>query len=130
MHFGEHLTIDGYGGSYEKLANKDLILGFLNNLLSVAEMHALSEPQVFYANGNNKKDPGGWSGFVVIQESHISIHTFPARGFLSADFYTCRNNLDIKKIVSIFQESFELKELETNFLKRGTKYPNNDIYLQ
>lgn len=55
-------------------------------------MTALSATEVYYAASNDKKGPGGWSGFAVIQESHISIHTFPERGFLSADVYTCRNN--------------------------------------
>ncbi len=127
MHFGEHLTIDGYGGSYAKLADKDHILHFLNKLLLVSQMHALSVPQVYYAESNDKKDPGGWSGFVIIQESHISIHTFPARGFLSADFYTCKNGLNVEEIKSIFKDQFDLGELETNFILRGKKYPNSNI---
>ncbi len=33
--------------------------------------------------------PQGVSGVVVIQESHLSIHTWPEVGYASADFYTC-----------------------------------------
>lgn len=122
MHFGEHIMIDGYGGSYEKLNNKELVLECLNELPEKLEMHKLAEPSVYYAPENNKKDPGGWSGFVVIAESHISIHTFPANGFLSTDVYSCKNGMDSEFILNYFKEKFELKEMEHNFIKRGTKY--------
>jgi S-adenosylmethionine decarboxylase len=74
------------------------------------------------------KDPGGVSGFVMIAESHISIHTFPLRGFISADVYTCQNSLDIERICQYFAEAFELQDLEINVVKRGTRYPQHNIY--
>ncbi len=126
-HFGEHLTIDGYGGSRDKLNDKQMVLDCLNELPKLLEMNKLAEPEVYNAPGNNVKDPGGWSGFVVIAESHISIHTFPDRGFLSADVYTCRNGLNTGFVKDYFQKKFNLKDLETNFIKRGLKYPKHNI---
>ena len=89
-------------------------------------MHKLADPVVYLAPANNKKDPGGWSGFVIIAESHISIHTFPGRSFLSADIYTCKNGMDLEFIISYFKNAFDLKEIEQNFIKRGTKYLNKN----
>lgn len=127
MHFGEHITIDGCGGSKEKLDDKKLVFKCLNELPKLLGMRKLSKPEVYFAPGNGGKDPGGWSGFVVIIESHISIHTFPARGFLSADVYSCKNGLDTKFIVEYFKKQFGLKDVERNFIKRGTRYPQHDI---
>jgi len=127
MHFGEHLMIDGYGGDKAKLDDKSLVELCLNELPTMLGMKKLSKPCIYFAEGNNLKDPGGWSGFVVIQESHVSLHTFPGRRFLSADVYTCRNGLDDKKVVSYFKEKFSIKEIEQNLLKRGTKYPSTDF---
>ncbi len=127
MHFGEHLTIDGYMGSEERLNDKDLVEKVLNDLPTLLGMKKLSSPEIYFAKGNDKKDPGGWSGFVVIEESHISIHTFPQRGFLSADVYTCQNGLDVDLIIKYFSDNFELQETEHNFIKRGTKYPSLNI---
>ncbi len=127
MNFGEHLTIDGYGGSESKLNNKVLVLQVLTDLPMKLGMHTLCTPQVFWADGNNIKDPGGWSGFVVIQESHISIHTFPNRKFVSADVYTCKSGLDSKAILEYFENTFDIKDIETNFILRGTRYPSNNI---
>ena len=119
-HFGEHLTLDGYGGSYDSLNNKEYVLSCLNDLPEKLDMTKLSVPEVYFAPGNDLKDPGGWSGFVVIEESHISIHTFPARGFVSADV-----NTDL--IEDFFKSKFDLQEIETNFIKRGTRYPAENL---
>jgi len=127
MHFGEHLMIDGYGGDKAKLNDKELVFKCLDELPELTGMGKLAKPEVYFAPGNRGKDPGGWSGFVVIIESHISIHTFPARGFLSADVYTCKNGIDTKFIVDYFRKLFGLKDIEQNFIKRGTRYPSRNI---
>ena len=127
-HFGEHLTIDGYGGNFEKLNSEDLVLKCLSELPEKVGMKKFAEPSVYHAFPNGKKDPGGWTGFVVVQESHISMHTFPARGFISADVYTCKNGMDKDFIIKYFKDQFELKDVETNFIKRGTRYPKDNIY--
>ncbi len=127
INFGEHLTIDGYGGNHEKLNSRELVLDLLSELPQKLEMKTLSEPVIYFAEGNNGKDPGGWSGFVVIEESHISIHTFPGRRFVSADVYTCKNGMDTDFILNYFKEKFDLEDIESNFIKRGTKYPKENI---
>jgi S-adenosylmethionine decarboxylase proenzyme len=35
--------------------------------------------------------PQGVSGVVVIEESHLSIHTWPEHGYAAVDFFTCGN---------------------------------------
>lgn len=128
MHFGEHLTLDGYGGNEALLDNKEVVLECLDNLPELLGMHKMSEPQVYHSDGNDIKDPGGWTGVVVIAESHISVHTFPKRGFVSADVYTCKNGMDNDFIIKFFQEKFELKNIETHFIERGKNYPAENIY--
>ena len=126
-HFGEHITIDGYGGNPTLLDSHDNVLACLTGLCDALNMHPLSEPCVFSAPDNNLKDPGGWSGFLVIAESHISVHTFPKRRFLSADVYTCQNGIEEAGITDFFRRAFELEEVETNFIVRGLKYPSQNI---
>lgn len=127
MHFGEHLTLDGYGGNSGRLGDRELVLSCLQKLPTILGMKILAEPVIYFAPENDVKDPGGWSGFVVIAESHISIHTFPRRGFISADVYTCRNGLDVELIVNFFKDTFLLKDIEQNFIKRGTRYPTSNV---
>ncbi len=119
--------IDGYLGNQEKLNDKRLVEKMLSDLPKKLKMHIVMGPVVKFIKGNDKKDPGGYSGFVVIAESHISIHTFPARKFVSADIYTCTDVLNKDFAIKYFKKSFDLKNLEINFVKRGTKYPVEDL---
>ena len=34
-------------------------------------------------------DPQGVTGVVVVEESHLSIHTWPEYGYAAVDFFTC-----------------------------------------
>lgn len=104
-----------------------LVRRSLTDLCQVLGMHALSDPHVVHAPDNQLKDPGGWSGFLIISESHLSIHTFPRRGFISADAYTCQNGIDVEIIRSFFIQTFDLDEVELNFIKRGLRYPERNI---
>jgi S-adenosylmethionine decarboxylase len=126
MHFGEHFMIDAYCGSREKLLDRELIQQCLSELPKRLGMQILAEPTVHWAEPNGLKDPGGWSGVVVIVESHISIHTFPGRRFAGIDVYTCRNALPTEEVETYFREVFEFEEFETNFVVRGKKYPVAD----
>ena len=127
-HFGEHITYDGYNGDYAMLNDREAVRCALSDLVRALGMRILGGPEVYLAHGNDKKDPGGWTGMVVLQESHISIHTFPTRGFVSADVYTCQNGLDVKQITEFFRERFQIKDEEVNFVQRGTRYPAEDLH--
>jgi hypothetical protein len=56
----------------------------------------------------------GITGFVLIAQSHLNIHTFPRRGFVSADAYTCQDRLDHASIWASLIAAFELGEIESN----------------
>lgn len=127
LQFGEHVTIDGYGGDYDLLNNEKIIFHVLSDLPKKLGMTKLTVPMVVSARANGEKDPGGWSGFVIIAESHIAVHTFPKRLFVSADVYTCQSDMDTKAIFDYFTETFKLTDIETNFLKRGSRYPAENL---
>ena len=127
MHFGEHVMVDGYGGSPTLLDDKKVVRGCLDELCALMKMYQLGKPQVYRAPDNHMKDPGGWSGFVVIAESHIAIHTFPRRKFLTADIYTCKAGIDANFFKDFLQKKFKLEDIEMNIVKRGTKYPAHNI---
>src|SRR4051812_49411540 len=127
VHFGEHVTIDGYNGDPVKLNDRDLLLQCMEELCTELKMTKLIEPVVVSAPENHLKDPGGWSGFLMIAESHISIHTFPRRRFVSADVYTCKNGVDVDFVTGFFRKKYDLEEIESHFIQRGTKYPEKNL---
>jgi S-adenosylmethionine decarboxylase len=121
-HFGSHLTIDGYGGSALCLNDRALIANLLESLPERLGMYPLHEPFVLTVPPLSAKDSGGYSGFVIVAESHISLHTFPERGFVSADVYTCKSTMDTVAVIEHFKQTFKLREVETNFIVRGKRF--------
>lgn len=123
--FGTHLTLDGYGANAEKLNDMHRVFKALDDIPGLLDMKKIITPYVVYYPGNGQKDLGGYSGMVMIAESHISIHTFPSDGFVSIDVYTCQGNLDTKTAAAYFREQFDVQEWEQHVIKRGTKYVRN-----
>jgi S-adenosylmethionine decarboxylase len=129
MQFGTHYMLDGYGAPEETLSNKEALTIMLKRLPGEVGMHPICDPVVVEAGPNNMKDPGGISGFVMIAESHISFHTFPKRGFVSIDIYTCQDYLDTDMLTKKFVDLFKLEKYDEHpVVKRGTKYPVENIY--
>ena len=91
------------------------------------DMHPISEPVIVSVGPNNRKDPGGLSGFVLIAESHISIHTFPRRGFVTADVYSCQDDLDCARLEHAFATTLGATSCETFEVVRERHYPAADI---
>ena len=120
--FGTHLTLDGYYADPVVLSDMDQIFAALNDLPGLLGMHKLTTPYVVRAYSNDKKDAGGYSGFVMIAESHISIHTFPGRSFVSIDVYTCQGDLDVKTAVAYFEKIFGVRSWEQHVIRRGRQY--------
>jgi len=126
-HFGVHLMIDGYGGDPAKLNDYDTVFNSIDRLPELIGMKKMNETLVLEAPAISEKDGGGFSGFVMINTSHISCHTFPKRHFVSIDVYTCHEEMDREYVEKYFKEAFGLKELEVNYVKRGVRYPANDL---
>jgi S-adenosylmethionine decarboxylase len=121
--FGQHLIIDGYGANQAKLMDIDFIYDFLNKYPEIINMTKIMPPYVFKYFAPNPED-WGISGFVIIAESHISIHTFPEKLYLSVDIFSCKPfNVD-KAIVDI-TEMFEIKKSEIRLLDRGLEFPRS-----
>ena len=118
-----HLTVDGYGGDAEALQNTELIYDFLDTLPDRIGMTKMIPPQVYTYRGKN---PGDWgvSGFVLIAESHISVHTFPDRQHVNIDIFSCKS-FDSGECVKIVESHFGLIRVETNVLERGLEYLND-----
>ena len=61
---------------------------------------------------------GGVSGVAVLAESHISIHTWPERGFAAVDIFTC-GDCDPYKAVPVFKAHFRPGNVQLSESKRG-----------
>jgi len=73
-------------------------------------------------------NPWGVSGAVIVEESHLTIHTWPEYGFASADFFTC-GDIDpwesfeyLEKVLKAeFSESVEIPRGLTAKIRKHAK---------
>lgn len=62
--------------------------------------------------------PQGISGVVVIEESHLSIHTWPEYGYAAVDFFTCGNGIP-ERAHDVLKVGLESQKCEVMFVGRG-----------
>jgi S-adenosylmethionine decarboxylase len=87
-------------------------------------MTKIMPPYVFRYDGADKPEDWGISGFVLIAESHISIHTFPDKGYLSLDIFSCKN-FDAARAIAYVEKMFAVAKSETKVLDRGLEFPKD-----
>ena len=62
--------------------------------------------------------PYGVSGVVVVQESHLAIHTWPEYGYAAVDIFTC-GDTNTWAAFDYLQEKFEAKNYSAIEMRRG-----------
>ena len=111
---GEHLLIELY----------DCAETPLNELKTVEQsmrQAALNMGVTLIQSYFHHFEPFGISGVIVIEESHLTIHTWPEYRYAAIDFFTCTPNVDPEPAIQLLQEAFASKRQERIFHKRGVK---------
>ncbi len=115
-----HLVIDGYGGNIDKMWDEDLVRNFLYDYPESLDMTRITEPNVLRYDAPKSED-SGVSGFVIIAESHISIHTFPRKDYINIDIFSCQA-FNHEQALEDVKETFGLTEVKTWLLERGLEW--------
>ncbi|MEX2238816.1 MAG: S-adenosylmethionine decarboxylase [Dehalococcoidia bacterium] len=118
-----HITVDGYGGSAEALADKSVIRAFLDSYPERIGMTRIAPAHITDYEADNPED-SGISGFVIIAESHISIHTFPRRRFAWVDIFSCKG-FESEPALQHIRDTFKLDHMEVHTLERGFEFPHS-----
>ena len=107
---GTHLLIDLWGAT--NLDNQPLIEKALTEAAVVAGA------TILHVHLKKFTENGGVSGVIVLAESHISIHTWPERGFAALDVFMC-GACRPEKAIPIFEKAFKPKEVVVDEQRRG-----------
>ncbi|ODS24160.1 S-adenosylmethionine decarboxylase proenzyme [Candidatus Endobugula sertula] len=77
----------------------------------------------------HKYFPQGVTGVVIIEESHLSIHTWPEYGYASVDFYTCGKGIP-EKALDIIQSGLIAGRTEVICVDRGQSLTDTAMSLR
>jgi S-adenosylmethionine decarboxylase len=100
--------------------DQEALTGFLLEYPATLGMNIIHGPVVLPYSAPDPLD-SGISGFVVIAESHISIHTFPERNYINIDIFSCRP-FDSDKALRDIKTFFSLKTIKSWLVERGLEY--------
>ncbi len=123
LNYGIHLTM-----RMTEIENREALEGpnvehFLRELVGRIGMRILAGPLTGEENG----DPmhRGWSGVVILYESHAAIHTYPELGQAFLDIFSCKP-YEVSKVKEILGEFFGgFKVTEQTLFDRGIHWSNN-----
>lgn len=115
-----HLIIDGYGADKGKMWDEVLIRQFLEDYPIELGMTKISEAKVWTYMGPKEED-SGVSGFVIIAESHISIHTFPYRDYVNVDIFSCKS-FENENALKDVKQLFGFTSIKSWVLNRGLEH--------
>lgn len=113
---GNHLVIDAYGCNEEKIKSIKLIETFLKDLVDKINLKIIKGPIVLHHEAEDKEE-SGVTGFAVLAESHVSIHTYPEKKFLSLDIFAC-SEFDLNNIKEYINKTFDVEETKEFLIKR------------
>jgi len=107
---GSHLIIDLWEA--EGLNDKDRIEQALLDAVEAAGATLLHIHLHVFEPG------GGISGVAVLAESHISVHTWPERGYAAFDIFMC-GDAEPRRALSVLKRAFDPKRVVLGEHKRG-----------
>ena len=109
---GVQWVLDFHGCPFESLARVEVLRGALLDAAARAGATVLGERF-------HQFDPHGASGVLLLAESHLSIHTWPERGFAAADLFLCGSGLDAEGAIESLREALRPERLLRRRLARG-----------
>lgn len=105
---GRHILLDLYNCELESLNNIETIEKILEKSAKEANLTILQK-------SFHKFNPHGISGFILIAESHLSIHVWPEYRYAAIDIYTCGDKALPEKAMKVLIE--ELKPKSFSIIK-------------
>ena len=125
MEKGKHLLIEAITKDENLLTDKKFIQKLFRQIIKLAKMKALSPILIYQFPSPGPKLKGGLTAFVVLAESHLSIHTWPEKNYFALDLFSC-GDFKEKLILKTLKQKLVLKNYQFKILRRGLKVKRRD----
>jgi S-adenosylmethionine decarboxylase len=110
--FGRHITVDAWGIQHELINDVELLTTYMVDAANTSGATVLS-------TRSQKFKPQGVSVLVLLSESHLTIHTYPKKGFAAIDCYTCGECVNPQVAVDHLLDQLKPEKIFVKGLVRG-----------
>src|SRR2546422_7417849 len=114
-----HLMLELYGCDRKLLSNEPLVRRVLDEYPARVGMEKVSPVHLYDIETSNPLD-AGLSGFVVIAQSHISLHAWPEYGEVDIDICSFQE-FSQEDAIAFAKQMFQTDDVETHFVVRGAR---------
>lgn len=120
MSKGKHLLLEGYIEKKNILDNTVFIRRLFKKIIKLAKMRPVTPIYFYRFPAFSSKIKGGLTAFVVLAESHLSIHTWPEKNYFTLDLFSC-GDFKEKLILENLKKELALKSYQFRILRRGLR---------
>jgi S-adenosylmethionine decarboxylase len=117
----QHVMIDLYHCNPTLLSSEAFLRQVLDDYPDFIGMDKVSEVVLRDIKTSNPLDDG-FSGFIIIATSHVSLHAWPPYGMVNLDIFSCED-FSTEAVVRFAKERFETDDAEVNTVERATRSP-------
>lgn len=115
MQLGEHLIVDLSGCDQELLLDSKRSRDLFFNSVRDAGLTVVTE-------GFYQFSPHGFTCFLLLAESHASLHAWPEFGYCAIDLFTCNLGIDLTPLVNQLQELLGATHVTVRTIARMAEY--------
>lgn len=119
---GRHLVVEYHGCDFD-------ILNDLEEVTHLMEKAAANACATIVQTVSHRFTPQGLSVVVVVEESHLSIHTWPEVGYAAVDFYTCGESNPLLAH-DVLIAGLRAREAEILILNRGLESLSSSLQVE
>ena len=116
MGLGRHLLADFYAVKPQRLDDPPLLARCLARAAKRAGLTPVSSPVVHRFKG------GGVTGYILLSESHIAVHTYPEFGYAALDVFSC-GKADPAAALDAFRSALSPGKERVTSAERGRGLP-------
>ena len=121
-----HVMLDLYGCDPHLLADEAHLRRVLDEYPARIGMEKVSPVELRDIKTSDPLDDG-YSGFVIIATSHVSLHAWPPYRMINIDIFSC-NEFDEAEVVSFARAMFNPADIEINSVLRATRSPRPSAF--
>lgn len=123
-----HVMLDLYGCNAELLADEAFLRGVLEEYPDRINMIKVGPAELRYIKTSSPLDDG-YSGFVIIATSHVSLHAWAPYKMINIDIFSCED-FSIKEVIAFACETFQTQDVEVHAVERATRSPRISAHAQ
>jgi S-adenosylmethionine decarboxylase len=113
--YGKHLMVDVWGVNFDLINDLNLLSKLIQNIVVDAKMSLINLSMKQF-------NPQGVTVLGLLEESHISVHTYPEHGYAAFDIFTCGSEDPFRHSINWISKVLQPTFIDYYYVQRGVPF--------